>query len=140
MTRSSNCERPKCRRALCLRPVGYSRIDTALANRIGNAPGRRRGGLDVSARELAPWRINRGSPRTALGGLLCDLVLRDDGFGPREIFQQPVAGQDEEVIAELRILKVDLQQLFVSDGQHMTVLDAFDRRGPAVVGRKETEF
>ena len=44
-----------------------------------------------------------------------DLVLRDDGFGPREIFQQALAGQDKEVIAELRVLEVDLEQLFVAD-------------------------
>src|SRR5215470_3412924 len=69
-----------------------------------------------------------------------DLILRDDGFGPREIFQQALAGQDKEVIAELRILEVDLEQLFIADSQDAAILDTFDRRGPAVVEREETKL
>jgi hypothetical protein len=57
--------------------------------------------------------------RTALSyvtrrSLRCSLLLRDDPFQPCDIFQQAVTGQDENVIAELRILKVDFKQLFIS--------------------------
>ena len=41
--------------------------------------------------------------------------LCDNSFQSRDVFQQALAGQDQEVIAELRILKVDLEQLFVGD-------------------------
>ena len=40
----------------------------------------------------------------------------------------------------MRVLKVDLEQLFVGDCQHVTVLDAFDGRDPPVIGRQKTEF
>ncbi len=68
------------------------------------------------------------------------LFLCDKSFQSRDVFQQALAGQHQEVIAELRVLKVDLEQLFVGDGQHVTVLDAFDGRGSPVIGRQKTEF
>ena len=68
-------------------------------------------------------------------GLRRDFVLRNDSVKPRDILQQALAGQDEKVIAELRVLKVDLEQLLISDGQDMAILGAFDRRRPPVVGR-----
>src|SRR5712672_3450930 len=42
-------------------------------------------------------------------GLLRKFVLGDNRLEPRDILQQALAGQDQEVIAELRILEVDLQ-------------------------------
>src|SRR6201996_2867728 len=94
-----------------------------------------------TAAEQATAGINRSGP-LSVGErrLRRDLVLRDDGFGPREIFQQALAGQDKEVIAELRVLEVDLEQLFVADSQDAAVLDTFDRRGPAVVEREEAKL
>src|ERR1700730_974844 len=74
------------------------------------------------------------------GRLLRKFVLCDDRFEPGDVFQQALAGQDQEVIAELGVLKVDFEQLFVSDGQHVPVLGALDRRRPPVIGRKEAEF
>ena len=86
--------------------------------------------------EQATAGINRPRPLSvAERRLRRDLVLRDDCLGPREIFQQALAGQDKEVIAELRVLEVDLKQLFIADSQDAAILDTFDRRGPAVVGR-----
>src|SRR6266567_3538162 len=83
----------------------------------------------------------RGSVGAALGrDLLQGLVLLYNRFEPRNVFQQALAGQDQEVIAELRVLKVDFQKLFVSDGQHVPVFDAFDRRGSSVIGRQKTKF
>lgn len=72
--------------------------------------------IRTAAAEQATAAINRPGP-LSVGErrLRRDLVLRDDGFGPREIFQQALAGQDKEVIAELRVLEVDLEQLFVAD-------------------------
>jgi hypothetical protein len=52
------------------------------------------------------------------------LGLRDNAFEPRDIFQEALAREHEKVITELRVLKVDLEQLLVSDAQHMPVLDA----------------
>ena len=72
--------------------------------------------IRTAAAEQATAAINRPGP-LSVGErrLRRDLVLRDDGFGPREIFQQALAGQDKEVIAELRVLEVDLEQLFVAN-------------------------
>ena len=73
-------------------------------------------GIRTAAAEQATAGINRPGP-LSVGErrLRRDLVLRDDGFGPREIFQQALAGQDKEVIAELRVLEVDLEQLFAAE-------------------------
>ncbi|MGY3594941.1 hypothetical protein ACVIGB_002990 [Bradyrhizobium sp. USDA 4341] len=72
--------------------------------------------IRTAAAEQTTAAINRPGP-LSVGErrLRRDFVLRDDGFGPREIFQQALAGQDKEVIAELRVLEVDLEQLFVAD-------------------------
>jgi len=49
-------------------------------------------------------------------GLQCDLVLRDDTLEPgngslkaSNVFEQALAGQHKEIIAELRVLEVDLK-------------------------------
>src|SRR5450432_2242725 len=84
-------------------------------------------------------RCSVGAARSR-GLLLQGLVLRDNPFEPRNILQQSLAGQDQEKIAELRVLKVDLEQLVVSDGQHMTILDAFDRCRAPVIGREEAKL
>jgi len=90
---------------------------------------------------LAAWKIHRRSVRAARScSLLCDCALCDNSVEPRDIFQHALAGQDEKVIAELRVVKVDLEQLFVGDGQYMPFLGAFNRRCPPVIGRKETKF
>ena len=39
--------------------------------------------------------------------------LGNDSFQPRNVLQQALAGQDEKVITELRILKVDFEALFI---------------------------
>ena len=56
-------------------------------------------------------------------GLSRRFLLRESCFQPRDVFlealvvlQEAVAGQDEEIIAELRILKVDFKQPFISYG------------------------
>jgi hypothetical protein len=83
----------------------------------------------------------RRSVRAARGcRLLRGLVLCDNCFEPRIILQQALAGQDQKVVAELWVLKVDLEQLLIGYGQHLRVLGAFDRRRPLVIGREEAEF
>lgn len=72
--------------------------------------------------------------------LLCDHALREGRLQPRVVLQEALAGQDQKVIAELRILEIDLEQLFVGDGQGVAVLEAFDGRRPPVFGRQETEL
>ena len=44
--------------------------------------------------------------------------LCNNSFQPRNVLEQALAGQDEKVITELRILKVDLEKLFIGYGQH----------------------
>src|SRR6266403_4908197 len=85
-----------------------------------------------------------GSKRAAISmraarsrSLLREFVLGDNCLEPRDIFQQPLAGQDQEVIAELRILEVDLQQLLIADGQHMPVLGGLDRLITKKIGGKK---
>src|SRR5258707_1625357 len=46
--------------------------------------------------------------------LLRKFVLGDNRFEPCDILQQALAGQDQEVIAELPILEADVQKLFIS--------------------------
>ena len=48
-------------------------------------------------------------------------LLRESSFQSRDVFLEPLvvlqealAGQDEEIIAELRILKVDFKQPFIT--------------------------
>jgi hypothetical protein len=66
--------------------------------------------------------------------------LCESCFQPRDVFLEALAGQDEEIIAELRILKVDFKQPFVSYGQDLSVFYALDRHGSSVVRRKEAKF
>ena len=73
--------------------------------------------------------------------------LCESCFQPRDVFLEALvvflealAGQDEEIIAELRILKVDFKQPFVSHGQDLSVFYALDRHGSSVVRRKEAKF
>ena len=74
-------------------------------------------------------------------------LLCESCFQPRDVFlealvvvQEALAGQDEEIVAELRILKVDFKQPFISYGQDLSVFYALDRHGSSVVRRKEAKF
>ena len=49
-------------------------------------------------------------------GLSRRFLLCESCFQPRDVFQEALAGQDEEVIAELRILKVDFENPFIGNG------------------------
>jgi hypothetical protein len=69
-----------------------------------------------------------------------DFVLRDDRVEPRNVLQQALTGEDEKIIAKLRILEVNLEQLLVGDGQNLAVFDTFDCRRSAVVGCQETKL
>src|SRR6476620_3544324 len=95
---------------------------------------------EPSARACSAPRCSHSARVAARGGLLRDLVLGDDRFQPRDVFQQALAGQDQEIIAELRVLKVDLEQLLIGDGQDVASLRALDGRRSPVVRRKEAEF
>ena len=66
--------------------------------------------------------------------------LCNDSFQPRNVLQQALAGQDEKVITELRILKVDFEELFIGYGQHYPVFYALDGRGSLFIGSKEAKF
>ena len=52
-------------------------------------------------------------------GLSRRFLLCESCFQPRDVFQEALAGQEEQVIAELRILKVDFKQPFISYGQDL---------------------
>ena len=70
----------------------------------------------------------------------CRALLRKRLFQPRDVLQETLAGQNEEVIAELRVLEVDLEQPVIGDRQHVAVFETFDGRGAPVVGRQESQF
>jgi hypothetical protein len=74
-------------------------------------------------------------------------LLRESSFQPRDVFlealvvfQQALAGQDEKIITELRILKVDFKQPFITYGQDLSVFYALDRHGSLLIRRKEAKF
>src|ERR1700747_260040 len=94
-----------------------------------------------------PPRTDVGSVRNqqlsyVAGGrsLRTGLLLCDDSLQPRDVFQEALTGQDEEVITELRILKVDFKQPFISYGQDLSVFYALDRPSSPIIGRKEAKF
>ena len=124
--------------------IGQDRNDQRIVRTTHLAPAdctARRVETVVRAARKTPWKIPLRLNGAARGcGLLRDFVLCDDAFEPRDILQQALAGQDQKVIAEFRILKVDLEQLFVGYDQYLTVLCAFDRPGPPFIGRKEAKF
>src|SRR5262249_7209254 len=57
-----------------------------------------------------------------------------------DVLEQTRATEAEEIVAKFRILKVKLQQLGVGDGQHFSVLDAFDRLRAPVIGREKPKL
>src|SRR5215203_4492563 len=59
-------------------------------------------------------------------------VLGNGGVQTRDVLHQALGGQPQEVVAELRILEVELEQPVVCDGEHLAILEAFDGSGPAV--------
>src|SRR6187551_2683423 len=74
-------------------------------------------------------------------------LLCESCFQPRDlflealvVFEEALAGQDEEIIAELWILKVDFKQPLISDAQDLSVFYALDCHGSSVVRRKEAKF
>src|SRR6266404_1469121 len=67
------------------------------------------------------------------GGLLLGFVLIDDAFQARDILQQSLRAQAQEVVAEFRILEVDFEQPVIGDGEHFPLFDAFERLRAAVV-------
>ena len=64
----------------------------------------------------------------------------DDPFQPCDVFQQTPSGQNKEVVAELRILKVNFKQPLIRYAKDLSVFDALDRPGASVIGRKESKF
>src|SRR5262245_20420168 len=69
-----------------------------------------------------------------------DPALLNNLFKTRDVLQKTFAGEAEKIIAELRILEVDLQQSVIGHGQDFTILSAFDRLRPSIVGRQEAEL
>src|ERR1700722_12855993 len=59
---------------------------------------------DSNDKGLSPRQARRSIRRR-----LRELVLRDDAFKARDVFQQALAGQHQEVVTELRILEINFQ-------------------------------
>src|ERR1700757_1890946 len=78
--------------------------------------------------EQARSRFLRGC-RLSRRFLLCESCFqpRDVFLEALVVFQEALAGQDEEIIAELRILKVDFKQPLIGDAQDLSVFYALDR-------------
>src|SRR5215472_14137541 len=68
------------------------------------------------------------------------LVLIDNSLQTRDVLEQTLGAQPQEVIAELRILEVDFEQPVVGDGQNLPILGAFERLRTPVVGCEKTKF
>src|SRR5260370_14972930 len=65
------------------------------------------------------------------------LVLIDNALQTRDVLQQALGAQPQEVVAELRILEVNFEQPVIGDSQHLPILAAFKRlRAPGVVSEK----
>ncbi len=75
--------------------------------------------------------------RTPLPLIQSLLIFLHDALEPRNVLQQALAGETEQVVAEFRILEVQLEQRFIGDGQDVAVLDALDRLRTPVFRRNE---
>src|SRR5262245_15086267 len=67
-------------------------------------------------------------------------VLLDDSCELRDVLQKAFAGEAQEILAKLWIMKVDFQQPVIAHGQNFAILSAFDRLCPPVVGRQKAEL
>src|SRR5262249_21264003 len=135
----------------------------------GGGAGEGRGGRGASSicsrrsRDCASWCFNRrnvpsysccvtsqrANPSSVLVGAVglvlyralgLRLVLIDNSLQTRDVLQQTLGAQPQEVIADLRILEVDFEQPVVGDGQHLPILGAFERLRTPVVGCEKTKF
>src|SRR5262249_32976994 len=81
-----------------------------------------------------------------LGYVICgcrlprSFLLCESSFQPRDVLQQTLAGQNEKVVTELRILEVDFEQPLIGYRQHLSVFDTLDCPRTSVVWREEAEF
>src|SRR6266852_618152 len=66
--------------------------------------------------------------------------LRQHRFESRDVLQQPLGGQPQEIKAEGRVLEIQLLHLVVGDGQYRAALDAFHARGAPVLRRQQAEL
>src|SRR3954468_20538301 len=67
-------------------------------------------------------------------------ILLDDGGEAGVVFQQALAAETQEIISEVRVLEAQFQELVVGDGEHLAVLGALHRLGPAVVGGEKSKL
>src|SRR4249919_1670097 len=95
---------------------------------------------DNKIRRLFWTREGIGPRRQSASYLSRGFFLCDDPFQPRYVLEQALAGQHEEVVAELRVLKINLEQLFIRDCHDLRVFNAFDSRSPPLIWRKEAKF
>ena len=84
----------------------------------------------------------RGTNSTRVCGdtLQLDFALFNDSFEACIVLEKAIAGEAEKIIAEVRVPKVDLEQSVITDGQHSSILYAFDGCSPFVIGRKKAKF
>ena len=66
--------------------------------------------------------------------------LRDVGLQPRDVFEQPPAGEFEKIEAEGRVLEIELFDLAVSDLQELAIPDAFQGLRAGLVRGNEPEL
>src|SRR4029077_13755252 len=70
----------------------------------------------------------------------CGFFFCDNPFQTRYVLEQPLSGQHNKVIAELRVLEINFEQLFISYGHHLPIFNAFDGRGSPLIWSKETKL
>ena len=76
---------------------------------------------------------------SSVARVCCAAFFLCDNPSSREM-SQLLADQHNKVIAELRILEIKFEQLFISYGHHLPIFNAFDGRGSPLIGSKETKF
>src|SRR5690349_15996836 len=72
--------------------------------------------------------------------LQCRGFFRQPFLQPRDVLQQPLARELEEIKSELRVLEIELAQLFVAEREHLAISDAFERSGTPVFRREQSHF
>src|SRR5262249_61395497 len=66
--------------------------------------------------------------------------LRQPRFQTRDVLNEPLGRKPKKVIAKLRILKVQLEQLFIGNGQNVAILEAAYCLRPPVVRIDEAQL
>src|SRR5271170_6587294 len=94
----------------------------------------------LATSQIKPAACGFGSSRsnTPNGSALCCAISPagvDDRLETRIILQQALGRQAQIIIAKFRILKNELKELFIAEGEDVAILNAFDGLRPPTFRR-----